>query len=93
MKRKEKPSFGERIGKRFEIDADMISGGERIEIRGRSRAEIGGVKKVRSYCDTEVVLAVSKGTVTVRGARLECVFYRRGEAAVEGCIDSVSFGE
>ena len=90
---KEKHPLLEAIGKRFEIDADMISGGNRVEIRGRSRVEIGGVKKIKSYSDTCVVLLMDHGTLCVCGCRLECVFYRRGEAAVEGHINSVSFGE
>lgn len=90
---REKQPLWERIGKHFEIDADMISGGERVEIRGRSRVEVGGVKKIRSYSETAVVLLLERGTLSVYGQRLECVFYRRGEAAVEGHIDSVSFGE
>lgn len=85
--------FAEMIGKRLEIDADMIRGGSLVEIRGRSRVEIGGVRKIASYSTECVVLAMSKGTVSVCGERLECIFYRCGEAAVEGKICSVCFSE
>ncbi len=88
-----KASLWERVGKHFEIDADMISGGGRVEIRGRSRVDVGGVKKIRSYTDTQVVLVMERGSLSVCGKRLECVLYQRGEAAVEGCIESVCFGE
>lgn len=91
--KREKRPILETFGKRFEIDADMIRGGDWVEIRGRSRVEIGGVKKIKSYSDTCVVLLLDCETLAVCGSRLECVFYRRGEAAVEGHIDSVSFGE
>ncbi len=81
----------ERIGKRFEVDADMIRCGERIEIRGQSRAEVSGVRRIVSYTDTRVVLLLNRGMVSVEGENLECVFYRRGEAGVEGKLRAVRF--
>ena len=89
----ERRPFLENLSKRFEVDADMIGSGNRVEIRGRSRVEIGGVKKILSYTDDAVVLALANGTITVQGERLECVFYRQREAAVEGKIGGVFFDE
>ena len=89
----ERGNFWEVLNKRLEIDGDMLCGGSLIEIKGRSRVEVGGVKKIVSYGTERVILAIHKGTVSVTGARLECIFYRRGEAAVEGQIHAVSFGE
>jgi len=89
---KEKRPFLETISKRFEVDADMIGNGVRVEIRGRGRVEIGGVRRILSYSDDAVVLALTCGKMTVKGEGLECVFYRRNEAAVEGRIDGVFFG-
>ena len=85
--------FWEGMGKSLEIDADMIRGGSLVEIRGRSRVEIGGVKKIGSYSTECVVLIMNQGTLSVCGERLECIFYRHGEAAVEGKIRSVCFAE
>ena len=90
---REKRPFWEAMGSHLEIDADMICGGSIVEIRGQSRVEVGGVKKIGSYSTECVVLVMSKGTISVCGERLECIFYRRGEAAVEGKILSVSFSE
>ena len=89
----EKRPFLESLSKRFEVDADMIGSGNCVEIQGRSRVEIGGVKEILSYSDDRVVLALAHGTLTVQGERLECVFYRQREAAVEGKIGGVLFGE
>ena len=86
-----KRPISEVIGKRFEIDADKIRGGSRVEICGRGRVELGGLKKIDSYSDTCVRVLADEGILSVRGERLECVFYRRGEVAVEGRIDSVSY--
>ncbi|MBR4872428.1 MAG: YabP/YqfC family sporulation protein [Clostridia bacterium] len=86
-------TFWETVNKRLEIDGDMLCGGSLIEIKGRSRVEVGGVEKIVAYETEQVILALRKGTVSVTGARLECIFYRRGEAAVEGQIHAVSFGD
>ena len=88
-----KRPFREAVGKRLEVDADMILGGSVIEIKGRSRVEITGVKRIGSYTTECVVLVMQAGTASVIGERLECIFYRRGEAAVEGRITSVCFSE
>lgn len=90
---REKRSFWEAMGGHLEIDADMIRGGSVVEIRGRSRVEIGGVTKIGSYSTECVVLVMNQGHLSVCGERLECVFYRHGEAAVEGKISSVCFSE
>ena len=92
-KPQDKPSLLGRIGERFEVDADMIRRGEWIEIKGRNRVEINGVKKIGLYSDTCVRLILGKGSVTVKGCALTCVFYQRGAAAVEGTVESVSFVE
>lgn len=86
-------TFWESVNKRLEIDGDMLCGGSLIEIKGRSRVEVGGVEKIVSYKTEQVILALRRGTVSVLGERLECIFYRHGEAAVEGRIQAVSFGE
>ena len=91
-KRGDRPSIAEAMGKRLEIDADLMRNGVRVEMRGRQRVEIGGVRRVVSYADTCVRLQLTGETVAVTGCRLECVFYRDGEMAVEGRIDGVSFG-
>ena len=90
-KRREKGAFWEALEKRFEIDADMMRGGERVEIRGRRRVEVEGVNKILSYSDECVRLQLARGSIRIEGCRLECVFYREKEAAVEGKINSVNF--
>ena len=91
--KKRRGTFSELLGKQFEIDADLIGSGCRVEIRGHNRVEVSGVKRIGSYTETEVVLILDGDVLTVCGERLECVCYRRGAAAVEGKIRSVSFGE
>ena len=90
-KDREKMPFLTRLGKRLEVDADMIRRDEWIEIRGRSRVELGGVKKIVGYSETDVRVALKQGTVQVLGRSLECVLYRRSEVAIEGEILSVCF--
>ena len=90
-KGKGKKPFLARLGQRLEVDAEMIRRDEWIEIRGRSRVELGGVKKIVAYSETDVRVALKQGTVQVQGRMLECVLYRRGEVAVEGDIRSVCF--
>ena len=75
----------------MEIDADMIRGGERVEIRGRRRVEVEGVGKILSYERECVRLQLARETLRIEGCRLECVFYREKEVAVEGRIDGISF--
>ena len=88
-----KPSLSALIGERLEIDADTIAKGSLVEIRGQNRAEVSGVRKLASYTAERVVLAKRRGTVAVCGEGLVCVFYRSGEAAIEGKISSVCFSE
>ena len=91
--RRVKTSLSALIGERLEIDADTIAAGSLVEIRGRNRAEVSGVRKIASYTTERVVLVIRRGTVAVCGEGLTCVFYRSGEAAVEGNISSVCFSE
>lgn len=91
-KRRKVPLF-EKIEKRIELDADMMRSGEWIEIRGRNRAEIGGVRRILSYSDTCIQLTLKQGVLSVNGRDLECVLYRNCEVAIEGHIDTVSFSE
>ena len=88
-----KESIREKVGKRLEIDAGMICGGALVEIRGRNRVEISGVKRIVSYTSERIELALVKEILSIAGQRLECIFYRSGEVAVEGKIQSVSFLE
>ena len=88
-----RPSFREAVGKRLEVDADMLLGGSLVDIKGRSRAEVAGVRRIGSYTTERVVLVLHQGAVAIVGERLECIFYRHGEAAVEGRIASVCFLE
>ena len=88
---KAKGGFWEAIGKRLEMDLDAVGRGEVIEIRGRSRVEIGGVREICGYSPECVCLAIKNGEIEVSGAELVCVFYRRGAAAVEGHIRAIEF--
>ena len=90
---REGATFWESVSKKLEIDGEMLCGGSLIEIKGRSRVEVGGVVKIVSSGTEQVILALRKGSVAVLGERLECIFYRSGDAAVEGRIHAVSFSE
>ena len=76
-----------------ELDFDAIRRGELIEIRGRTRVDVGGVREICEYSSEQIVLSVEKGGVKISGDRLTCIFYRRGAAAVEGKIRLVEFLE
>ena len=79
--------------RRMDLDFDAIRRGELIEIRGRTRVDVGGVREICEYLPEQIVLTVEKGRVKITGERLTCVFYRRGAAAVEGKIRLVEFLE
>ena len=84
-------SFFEKINKGLDIDCDMLCRGFSAELRGKSRAEICGVRRIFTYTDTEICFVTSEGIFSVFGHRLFCISYKRGAVIVEGEILCMGF--
>lgn len=84
-------SFFESVTKGLDIDADMICRGFCAELKGKNRAEIGGVRRILTYSDRLVSFVTADGIFSVCGARLDCISFKRGAVIVEGEISAMGF--
>ena len=88
---KERAGFMERIGRELDIDCDMICRGFGVEMRGRTRAEICGARRILIYTDSQISFVTPEGIFSVLGKHLSCVSYKRGTVIVEGRLTHMGF--
>jgi len=93
QKSKKQKSFAERLCAGLDIPAEVLPGGHRIEISGRSGLKISGCGKILLYAPCEIRVALSGAVLSIVGRDLVCVAYSAGEVAIEGRIDNVAFRE
>lgn len=76
---------------RLDIPADVVEGGLRAELRGRSTLTVNGCKRILEYTPSLIRLKVWRCVLCVRGTGLSCSSYFAGAVGIEGEIDSISF--
>lgn len=89
----ERASVRERISRALEIPSDVFTGEVSVHVRGRNHVEISGSGVIREYTDEKISLRIRGGEICIRGRRLLCTAYRRGEVTITGQVRSVSFEE
>ena len=92
-KKVERAPLRERMSHALDIPPDAFLHQPHIDIRGRNCVTVKGCGKVTVYTDSEIRLSMACGEVSVRGKRLCCCAYKRGEAIIDGHVYSVSFEE
>ena len=89
----ERLGIRERLCRSLDIHSDVLPMQTHVEICGNSYVGIKGAGKVSLYTDTEIRLVSRHGEICIKGERLCCTAYRRGDAMVDGKIISVSIEE
>lgn len=89
----EKPSFTEWLAVKLDIPADSLSGGLRLDMRGRNTLTVHGCVRILDFSPCEIRLALHDGTLTVGGKRLICTSYLAGAVGIDGYICSLCFGD
>ena len=86
----ERRPLPEWLAVRLDLPPDLLEGGFRAELRGRSSLTVHGVRRIAVYTPERIVLTVKGGGVTVAGQRLICTSYLAGAVGIDGHIDSLS---
>jgi sporulation protein YabP len=75
--------------------AQPAPGGHQVILRAREQATIGGVLRVSSFDDHEIVLDTDLGTLTLLGHDLQIkqLDLAQGTFWVEGLIDSLAYAQ
>lgn len=84
---KEKRGLVELLAVKSELPADILTGGFRIELRGRNTMYMQGCRRILKYSESEMVMATMDFDVRVMGRRLICSSYHTGAVAIEGEIE------
>ena len=93
QKEKRQKSIGEKFCDMLDITPDILPHGHTVEIRGRRALNISGCGRILLYAPCEIRVALADSVLSVVGRDLVCVAYSRGEVAIEGRIDNISFKE
>ena len=73
------------------LPSDLISGGFRIEVRGRNSVISFGCRRIVKYTPSNIVLAAKEFAVGISGERLICTSYHEGAICIEGFIRKIEF--
>ncbi len=76
---------------KLDVPSDILSGGLRIELRGRHTLLVHGCRKILQYTSEEMRLAMRGCVLCVTGERLICHTYLAGAVGVEGKINGICF--
>lgn len=77
----------------LDIPADVIEGGFRVDLRGRSQLVVHGCKKILDYSPIEIRLEVWKCVVCINGKGLSCNSYLSGAVGIDGRIEAITLEE
>ncbi len=79
--------------KRLDIPPEFLSGGMRIELRGREYLQVEGCRRILTYTPTLTRLRLCRCVLVIEGERLLCHSYLSGAVAIEGHICRLWFEE
>ena len=92
-KETERGRWRERLCRSLDLLPDCLSGESLIEIRGRGLLRLRGGGKILLYTPQRICIALKRGRLSIKGARLVCIAYHAETVEIEGEIGSVSFEE
>ena len=73
------------------LPSDILSGGFRLEVRGRNSVICFGCRRILKYMPEKIVLASKDFSIGLSGQRLVCTAYHEGAICVEGFIEKIEF--
>ncbi|MBQ3507160.1 MAG: YabP/YqfC family sporulation protein [Clostridia bacterium] len=87
----EKRPLTEWLAVKLDVPADTLSGGIRLDMRGRNTLTVHGCTRILDYSPCEIRLACHEFSLTICGQRLICTSYLAGAVGIDGCICSLQF--
>lgn len=78
---------------RLDLPPDILTGGMRIELRGRNLLTVFGCRRILTYTTTCIRLEMKDTVLAVYGQRLGCTSYLAGAVGMDGRIDRLCFEE
>lgn len=78
---------------RLDLPPDILTGGMRIELRGRNLLTVFGCRRILTYTPTCIRLEMKNVVLAVHGQRLGCTSYLAGAVGMDGQIDQLCFEE
>ncbi len=82
-----------RFGARLDIPREALPGSFGITLSGQQELTVRGCKKILSFGEREIRLAVGKTTVLILGEGLFCSAFGAGCVTVAGRIVTLTFEE
>lgn len=92
-KKKKAGTFAERISAKYDIQPDLLTGGCRLELRGRSSLAVGGCRGIVEYSPQNIKLRLRDSFLSVSGEHLCCDSYTCGEILISGRINNMGFND
>ena len=89
-KSKNKETIGERFCRRFDLPADIASGGLTLELRGRSNLLLCGCREILAYSPERIRLRLSRGQIEIWGRSLVMTAYYEGQTGIDGEIYGIN---
>ncbi len=83
--------LSEWLSLRLDIPADVLSGGIRLDLRGRNTLTVHGCRRIMDFTPCRIRLALTGCDLVVEGDRLTCTSYLAGAVGIEGCICRMAF--
>ena len=93
MTKKKGGGIASRLSRRYDVQPEVLFGGCRLELRGRSSLSVGGCCGIVEYSPDAVTLRLRDGFFRVCGESLSCDSYTFGEVLISGWVNSMSFEE
>jgi sporulation protein YqfC len=89
-KPKKKERLSERFCRRFDLPADIVSGGLTLELRGRSNLLLCGCREILAYSTERIRLRLSNGQIEIWGRSLVMTVYYEGQTGIDGEIYGIN---
>ena len=87
-----KRDLAARLAARLDIPRELLPGGFALSMAGDSELTVRGCKRILSYMETEITLAVGATVLRVRGHALYCSAFSGGAVTLTGKITGLLFG-
>ena len=88
----EKRDLGARLAARLNIPLEALPSGFGLSMIGDGELTVRGCKRILSYGETCISLAVGKRVLTVMGTALFCTAFSGGAVTIRGRISGLDLG-
>ncbi len=92
-KKKNAGDFRAALSAKYDVQPEVLFGGCRLELRGRSSLAVDGCRGIIEYSPTKIKLRLKETKLSVGGASLTCDSYTHGEVLISGKINIMEFDD